>query len=216
MAFFQLLALGVFYTLFIGRSVYLHRRGERVFVIGRGKRGARALLEVVFMAGLLVWSGEIVARGLGSDVSLFPAVLREPLFDSRVADVLGGGAIIGGLLVFAAALHVFGRSWRIGIDHDRPGQLITQGIFRFTRNPIFLFMDLYFTGTWLIQRDLFFLLFAIVTVGGIHYQILQEEKFLLKHYGESYRRYMRSVPRYIGGPWQGKTDQSNSPREDMV
>jgi len=202
MEWFQLLALGGFYALFIGRSVYLHRRGERVFVIGRGKRGARALLEMVFMAGLLVWSGEIVARCLGSDVSLFPAVLREPFFDSRLADVLGGGAIIGGLLVFAAALHVFGRSWRIGIDHDRPGQLVTQGIFRFTRNPIFLFMDLYFTGTWLIQRDLFFLLFAIVTVGGIHFQILQEEQFLLKHYGNAYRRYLLSVPRYIGGPWQ--------------
>jgi len=210
MALFQLLALGVFYTLFIGRSVYMHRRGERVFVIGKGKRGARALLEMVFMAGLLVWSGEIVARCLGSSVSLFPAVWREPLFDSRVADRMGGVAIIGGLMVFAAALHVFGRSWRIGIDHERPGQLVTQGIFGFTRNPIFLFMDLYFTGTWLIQRDLFFLLFAIVTVGGIHYQILQEEKFLLKHYGESYRCYMRSVPRYGRWPWSRKTVQSHS------
>lgn len=211
MALFQLLALGVFYTLFIGRSVYMHRRGERVFVIGKGKRGARALLEMVFMAGLLVWSGEIVARCLGSGVSLFPAVWREPLFDSRVADRMGGVAIIGGLMVFAAALHVFGRSWRIGIDHARPGQLVTQGIFGFTRNPIFLFMDLYFTGTWLIQRDLFFLLFAIVTVGGIHYQILQEEKFLLKHYGESYRCYMRSVPRYGRWPWSRKTVQSHIP-----
>ena len=211
MALFQLMAIGAFYVLFIGRSVYLHRRGERVFVIGKGKRGARALLEMVFMAGLLVWSAEIVARCLGADLSIFPAGLREPLFDSRVADILGGASILGGLLVFAAALHAFGRSWRIGIDHHRPGQLVTQGIFGFTRNPIFLFMDLYFTGTWLIQRDLFFLLFAMVTVGGIHYQILQEEKFLRKHYGKPYERYMCSVPRYIGIPWHGKTAPSHFP-----
>jgi len=211
MALFQLLALGVFYTLFIGRSVYLYHGGERVFVIGKGKRGTRALLEMVFMAGLLVWSAEVVTGCIGADLSLFPAAFRKPLIDSRVADVLGGGAILGGLLVFAAALYAFGRSWRIGIDHDRPGQLVTQGIFGFTRNPIFLFMDLYFTGTWLIQRDLFFLLFAIVTVGGIHYQILQEEKFLLKHYGKPYERYMSSVPRYIGWPGRGKTVPSHSP-----
>ena len=40
MALFQLFAIGVFYTLFIGRSITMHRRGERVFVIGKGKRGA--------------------------------------------------------------------------------------------------------------------------------------------------------------------------------
>lgn len=207
MALFQLLAIGVFYTLFIGRSITLHRRGERVFVIGKGKRGPRALLEMVFMAGLLAWSAEIVTRCLGSDVSLFPAVLREPFFDSLMADVLGAGAIIVGLLVFAAALHAFGRSWRVGIDHHRPGQLVTQGIFGVTRNPIFLFMDMYFVGTWLIQRDLFFLLFAIVAVAGIHYQIMQEEQFLLKLYGHTYRRYLLSVPRYIGWPWQRKAVQ---------
>ena len=211
MALFQLLAIGVFYVLFIGRSVYLQRRGERVFVIGKGKRGARALLEMAFMAGLLVWSAEIVMRCLGSDVSLLPVVWREPFFNSRVADVLGGVLIIGGLTVFAAALHVFGRSWRIGIDHDRPGQLVTQGIFGVTRNPIFLFMDLYFTGTGLIQRDLFFLLFAVVAAGGIHFQILQEEKFLRKQYGEPYRRYMREVPRYFGWPWRRKMIPTHSP-----
>jgi protein-S-isoprenylcysteine O-methyltransferase Ste14 len=211
MALFQLLAIGAFYALFIGRSLHLHRRGERVFVIGRDKRGVRALLEMAFMAGLLVWSAEIVVPCLGFDVSLFPAAMREPLFDSRVADILGVAIIIGGLVVFATALNVFGRSWRIGIDHDRPGQLVTQSVFGFTRNPIFLFMDLYVVGTWLIQRDLFFLLFAIVAAGGIHYQILQEEKFLLRHYGDTYRSYLLRVPRYLGWRWRRKVTTAHSP-----
>ena len=99
--------------------------------------------------------------------------------------------------MFAAALQAFGRSWRIGIDYDRPGQLVTQGIFAYTRNPIFLFLDLYFLGTWFIQRDLFFLVFAVVAMGGIHFQIREEEAFLAKHYGEPYRQYMLTVPRYV-------------------
>jgi protein-S-isoprenylcysteine O-methyltransferase Ste14 len=198
MALFQLTALAVFYALFIGRSVGLHHAGERVLVLGKGKRGGRALLERVFMAALLVWSGEIVLRSLGSGRSLFPAVMGTPLFASRPAEVLGAAAIVAGLALFAAALWSFGRSWRIGIDHDRPGALVTRGIFAYTRNPIFLFMDLYFTGTWLLQRDLFFLLFAVAAVGGIHFQILQEERFLATHYGEAYRRYRQDVPRYVG------------------
>jgi len=31
-----------------------------------------------------------------------------------------------------------------------------------------------------------------------HYQILQEERFLLNHYGEAYRRCQQAVPRYMG------------------
>ena len=210
MALFQLLAIVLFYAMFIGRSIEMHRRGERVFVIGKGKGGVRALLEMVFMAGLLIWSGEIVLRGLWPGASFFPAVMGKPFFDSRAADGLGVAAIVTGLALFAAALWSFGRSWRIGIDHDRPGTLITRGIFAFTRNPIFLFMDIYFVGTWLIQRDLFFLLFAIVAVAGIHYQILQEEKFLVRHYGDTYRRYLLRVPRYIGWPRRRKTVQPYS------
>jgi protein-S-isoprenylcysteine O-methyltransferase Ste14 len=211
MASFQLLAIFLFYVMFIGRSIEMYRRGERVFVIGKGKRGVRALLEMVFMAGLLAWSGEIVLRGIWPGASFFPAVMGKPFFDNRAADGLGVAAIVTGLALFAAALWAFGRSWRIGIDHDRPGTLITRGVFAFTRNPIFLFMDMYFVGTWLIQRDLFFLLFAIVAVAGIHYQILQEEKFLLKNYGHAYRRYLLSVPRYIGWPRQRKVVQPYSP-----
>ena len=50
MALFQLLAIFLFYAMFIGRSIEMHRRGERVFVIGKGKGGVRAFLEMVFMA----------------------------------------------------------------------------------------------------------------------------------------------------------------------
>lgn len=58
---------------------------------------------------------------------------------------------------------------------------------------------MYFLGTWLIQRDFFFLLFAVAAIVGIHYQIRQEEEFLLNHYGTDYRRYMQAVPRYFAG-----------------
>ena len=78
MALFQLLAIVLFYAMFIGRSIEMHRRGERVFVIGKGKGGVRALLEMVFMAGLLIWSGEIVLRGLWPGASFFPAVMGKP------------------------------------------------------------------------------------------------------------------------------------------
>ena len=56
---------------------------------------------------------------------------------------------------------------------------------------------MYFLGTWLIYPNLFFGIAAILTIGGIHWQILQEERFLVRQYGEEYRNYMKKVRRYI-------------------
>lgn len=90
-----------------------------------------------------------------------------------------------------------GKSWRVGIDKDNAGKLVTGGIFSITRNPIFVFIDMYFIGTFLIFPNLFFLILMVITIIGMHYQILQEEYFLLSHYGDEYKKYMNKVRRYI-------------------
>jgi protein-S-isoprenylcysteine O-methyltransferase Ste14 len=38
---------------------------------------------------------------------------------------------------------------------------------------------------------------AIITIVGIHWQILQEEGFLIGRHGEEYHDYMKRVRRYI-------------------
>jgi protein-S-isoprenylcysteine O-methyltransferase Ste14 len=64
-------------------------------------------------------------------------------------------------------------------------------MFALSRNPIFVFLDLYAFGTFLINGTLGFLLFALVLATGIHYQILQEESFLRRTYGTAYHDYCR-------------------------
>jgi protein-S-isoprenylcysteine O-methyltransferase Ste14 len=74
---------------------------------------------------------------------------------------------------------------------------VTGGIFAVTRNPIFLFMDIFFTGFFLIFPNWFFLVFFIFSAAGIHRQILNEEKFLKSKFGMDYDDYMRKVRRYL-------------------
>ena len=95
------------------------------------------------------------------------------------------------------ALIAFGNSWRIGIDEKSADALVTNGIFALSRNPIFAFIDLYFIGTFLINGTLVFLVFAVVTVLALHYQILQEEKFLLSKYCQAYQVYRLQAGRYL-------------------
>ena len=63
--------------------------------------------------------------------------------DSAIARNAGAWFVVAGVLILILALLSFGNSWRIGIDTRTPGQLVTTGIFAFSRNPIFVFMDLY-------------------------------------------------------------------------
>jgi protein-S-isoprenylcysteine O-methyltransferase Ste14 len=102
-----------------------------------------------------------------------------------------------GLIIFISGIISFRNSWRIGIDKNSSDDLITTGIFSYTRNPIFLFINLYFIGTALIYPTLFFIVFAVISMSGIHYHIKAEERFLKSHYGKPYFDYLKKVRRYI-------------------
>ena len=194
---FQLLGLAFFLIVFVGRTLYLWlSQGINPLALGVGKKGFSRFLEWIFFVGLALWIIEVLWHALRSFVPLPPAV-DLPLFESPLAQVIGAAVILAGLVVFVWALISFGNSWRIGIDKQTMGALVTTGLFAFSRNPIFLFVDLYFVGTFLLNGSLFFLVLALLVVPGLHYQILQEEKFLLRQYGQAYRDYCARTGRYF-------------------
>jgi protein-S-isoprenylcysteine O-methyltransferase Ste14 len=167
-------------------------QGVQVFVLAKGKSLPERLLEIVLMPALILWSLQIGFTVFG--VSLIPA----PMFwEMPVAQLIGIILCAAGLVMFIFALISFGSSWRVGIDEEHSDALITGGIFAVTRNPIFLFMDLYFAGTFLVFPNWFFLVFLLLSAAGIHRQILNEEKFLRGKYGEEYVEYTRKVRRYL-------------------
>jgi protein-S-isoprenylcysteine O-methyltransferase Ste14 len=136
-------------------------------------------------------------QSLGLKIQFLPEGMAKPLFTSHWAQIAGGVMICVCIFVFILALVSFKTSWRIGIDTVAPGGLITTGIFSVSRNPVFLSMDLYFLGTFLIYSNIFFLLCAIAIAMGFHFQIRQEERFLLRQYGGTYSGYMTQVGRYL-------------------
>lgn len=193
----QLAGLAFFLAIFVGRSLVLWlRKGVNPVALGAGKTGFARLLEWAFFVGLAVWIVEVFWRSLGSFARL-PPTFDLTLFDTLPTRALGAILILAGLGLFVWALVSFGNSWRIGIDNQTAGALVTTGLFAFSRNPIFLFIDLYFVGTFLINGSLVFLGFALLVVPGLHYQILQEEEFLASRYGQAYRDYCTRTGRYV-------------------
>ncbi|MDR0841229.1 MAG: isoprenylcysteine carboxylmethyltransferase family protein [Christensenellaceae bacterium] len=170
----------------------LMRRGIQVFVIAKGKRLPERLLEALLMPLLILWSLLVALTALGKPI--FPA----PMFWNSPALAWVGSALCGlGLILFAAALSSFGNAWRVGIDDEHSDALVTNGVFAHSRNPIFLFMHLFFFGVFLMFPNWFFLAAFLIEAIGIHRQILNEERFLHKKYGDAYDAYRKKVRRYL-------------------
>lgn len=187
----------LFYVVFAGKTVKLRLSGVKPFVLGKEKRGLKAFLELLLFPGLIVWTLEVLTHSLRLGFHVFTRKGYPLLVDSVFSRATGMVLIITGFLFFISALYRFGPSWRMGIDKKSAGSLVTGGVFSLTRNPIFLFMDLYFIGTFLVYGNLFFLAAACCAVIAMHVQILQEETFLRSRYGDDYLRYQKHVPRYL-------------------
>ena len=195
--YFQVITLIIFLLVFFGRTIWLRRKGTKVFVLGSCKKVSTALLEKSFLFFFSIWLIQIGIHSLHLNIQFLPLVLFNQIFKNQIIQFAGATVIFVGLIVFCLSLISFNSSWRVGIDTVSPGDLITTGVFSVTRNQIFLSMDLYFLGTFLIYSNLFFLMCFVCIALGFQFQIRQEETFLIERYGDKYRKYMAQVNRYI-------------------
>jgi protein-S-isoprenylcysteine O-methyltransferase Ste14 len=196
--YFQIAIIAIVIAIIVTKAAYLRfSRNITAIVAGRDSRGAERILELAAFAGLVFWIIEILAYALHASVQILPTALHYRLFDSPAAKIVGVVLITAGLVVFVLAFFNFGDSWRVGVDYQTPGALVTRGIFSITRNPIYVFINLWFIGTFLINGTIIFLVLAVLALAAQHWQIVREERFLTQRYAEAYDRYRKQTPRYL-------------------
>lgn len=88
-------------------------------------------------------------------------------------------------------------SWRIGIDEDLKTELITTGLFNYSRNPIFLGILVSLIGLFFTLPTLVSLSFFLISYILIQTQIRLEEEFLLNQHDKIYLRYKAKVRRFL-------------------
>ena len=110
------------------------------------------------------------------------------------------GAILGfiGDLVFLLAITCMKDSWRAGIPKSDKTKLVTNGIYKISRNPAFLGFDLVYIGILLLYFNPINLIFTLFAIIMLHLQILQEEKFMEATFNDEYIDYKKKVFRYLG------------------
>ena len=98
--------------------------------------------------------------------------------------------------VLIAQVHMQ-KSWRIGIDENVKTELIQTGLFKISRNPIFLGMRIMLLGLFLVLPNAATLVTLFSGELLIQIQVRLEEEFLTRTHGEAYRAYRKQVRRWI-------------------
>lgn len=180
-----------------GRAIILKTHKIQVVVLDSQMTKVQLINGFFFVICFLTWIFESIAYGLSLKCCIPSAILDKLLIQHIGFKISGIFVLISGLFIYAMALYSFHDSWRIGIDREKPGKLITTGIFRWSRNPIYISLNLLVFGTFLLQGHFIFLILFICIAVSLHIQVLQEEKFLIQTYGEAFINYRSKVGRYF-------------------
>jgi len=126
--------------------------------------------------------------------AIFPKIgsVAVPTYLSWIAVIL----LMSGSLLFIPAVLQLGSSLRYGIPEEET-KLRTNGIFRISRNPLYLGLFIICTGSCLYYPNLLNIAFFIYTL-VFHLKIIRkEEEFLAARFGEEWKNYTLKVRRLI-------------------
>ncbi len=127
----------------------------------------------------------------------WPLGIGDMFFRSGVVAWIGVGLCLGGVLILVLSLVSFGGSFRVGIDAEQPGRLVTTGIFSVSRNPIYVGFFLFLIGQFLAFPSWTTLTALGFAAALFHRQVTREEEFMRQRYGQEYAEYCGRVRRYV-------------------
>lgn len=105
--------------------------------------------------------------------------------------------LLGGGLIVLAGQQAMGASWRVGVPSDGPGDLVARGIFRVSRNPVFVGMFAMVVGAFLWSPTFISAAATPLAAAIMSMQVRIEEEALLAKHGDAYLAYSARVPRWV-------------------
>jgi len=189
MKYIPILELPVLIIMVIIRSAMLSRRGIKAIVFGVTDKSDFIMLPVILCFFYAILSVFFALP--------FPAVLTKLFFEINILNIFAIVTCTVSLIWFGITLKTFGKSFRVGIDKNTNGNLITNGTFSISRNPIYISFLAFFTGIFTAYPNIVTLIFLLLLAMTVHRQILREEVFLKIHYGKQYDEYYGKVRRYL-------------------
>ena len=183
-----LILLAAFYGCYFLKMIAQRKKGIKTDQIGKGKAGAARAIELTMKAvTYMVPAAEVIS------------ILLKTSALPNGARMFGAAVGAAGVAVFITSVVTMRDSWRAGVAEEDETDLVTDGIYRISRNPAFLGFDLVYIGILLMFFNWPLLLLSAFAALMFHLQIVYvEEVFLVSAFGDAYLEYKKTVCRYIG------------------
>jgi len=170
-----------------------HGQRSRTVPVAKSRKG---LLEMVLLA--IVWA------------AFFATMLwiATPLF-AFAGYPLGPAPFFAGTLFLAFGLWLFHRShadlgtnWSITLQVRQNHQLVTRGVYRIVRHPMYLALLIYAAGQALVVPNWLVGPSALVTKMILFaFRVGPEERMMREQFGNDYETYQATTKRLIPGVW---------------
>jgi protein-S-isoprenylcysteine O-methyltransferase Ste14 len=167
------------------------RRAKKVGVIeSLFGRGDASLLIIAFVGW---WIVPLVYALTG-----FPKSLDRPAIPAIAW--LGVVTLCAALFLFYRSHSDLGRNWSISLEIRKDHRIVTTGVYRLVRHPMYSSFFLLALAQMLLLPNWFAGAAGLVGIGALYgYRVRQEEQMMLERFGDDYRRYMAHTKRLI--PW---------------
>ena len=169
-----------------------HARRARRTPIARSDRGpGETTLLLVSLSGLGVLPFVYVATG-------FPRFAEYPF--RPVQAWLGVVVAAAALWVFRLSHRALGRNWSLSLELREDHKLITEGIYRHVRHPMYVGFWLWAVAQALLLPNWIAGPAGLIGFGTLFFgRVAREERMMLEKFGEDYRAYMARTCRLIPG-----------------
>lgn len=167
------------------------RRARRTPIVRSGRGWREHLLLLISLIGLGIIPALYVATG-------WPSITDYPFRPLQAW--LGIAAAVAALAMFYLTHRTLGRMWSVSLDVREGHELITDGVYRYVRHPMYSAFWLWALAQALLLPNWIAGFAGLAGFGTLYFfRVRHEEELMLEAFGDSYRRYMSRTKRVI--PW---------------
>lgn len=186
-----LIIILAFYGSYFGKVFMQGKRGIKTDRMGKGSKPKKTFVVETILKSITVLTAGIQFISIVF-IKNFPILIQNNLIR-----YIGLVIALLGVVVFITAMVTMRDSWRAGVDDTQKTKIINTGIYKYSRNPAFVGFDLLYIGIAIAFSNIFNLIFACSSILLLHFQILEEEKFLPTVFGKEYLDYKKKTRRYF-------------------
>lgn len=178
----------IYQGLFFAKNILLKKKLKKN-IRGNNKE---AIISIMLFITFITIS---IASSIFDQLNEFLIII--PFLTHTIFKIIGILLLLLNLFLAVLSLYEMKDSWRVGVIEDDKTELVTTGIYKYSRNPYFLSYLIMFIAYTLLVNNVALLVIALLSFLFVHLMILKEEEILLKIHREFYKKYKKKTGRYF-------------------